>query len=743
MSNGWDLALVAVSVRRPVGAVLVWVLGLVSTVPMVLALEISTSTDSVLERGGPEWAFYQESIRRFGGDEVLVVAVPATAGSGGRLHADIVELSRKLAEIPGVRRVDSLSTVPLVQAVDGAVLIEPLLSDSPESGGEFSEALRLAKQDEIAANSLIGAESDVAAINVQLESNPPDGFDAVVEQVRAVAGPELWISGVPVFRAEINRTAGAEVAKFVVITVLVVAAVLFALLRSPIAIAAALACGGVGTWFTLASLGAAGAPLTLVTVVLPSLMLALGVAYSMHVVAAARRAEDGLVAALRTVVPSVVFSGLTTAIGFAAVAAVRIEAIQQVGLFGAIGVVVVTAAALTLTPALLSIARVGASEVGPDRFFRESLPRSCARFADERRSLVLVVAGLAAVVSASGLASLTIETDATRWFPSSSKVRSDYENIREGLSGISPVNIVLAGEDSLVEPATMEAILLLESHLEGQADVGKALSIATPIRQLAEAFGAGARLPASADALEQYLLLLSSAEYTDDLLAPDRKSANVPLRVDHNGSAHLLATAREAEQWWSENGPAGVRAKATGIMFEFARAQEEIAAGQIRGFLLALAAISALMLARYRSIRIVFVALVPNVLPLVCAFGFLGLASFPMDAGIVVSGCLALGIAVDDTVHLLDAVRRRSSGRPSVDDLHRALREVLQPVAVTSAVVGIGFATLGFAGFTFVRNLGLLVVAVTAICLVADLLLLPALLVARSSGKTGLRQQAP
>jgi hypothetical protein len=123
------------------------------------------------------------------------------------------------------------------------------------------------------------------------------------------------------------------------------------------------------------------------------------------------------------------------------------------------------------------------------------------------------------------------------------------------------------------------------------------------------------------------------------------------------------------------------------------------------------------------------IALVPNAMPIVMVFGFMGLIGVPLDAGTVVVGSLALGIAVDDTMHLVTAF---SDGlRSGVDvptSLDRAIRRVAHPMTLTTFAVGLGFGLLGFSQFTITRNLGLLVAGTMGVCLLADLILLPALL---------------
>ena len=108
--------------------------------------------------------------------------------------------------------------------------------------------------------------------------------------------------------------------------------------------------------------------------------------------------------------------------------------------------------------------------------------------------------------------------------------------------------------------------------------------------------------------------------------------------------------------------------------------------------------------------------------------GFLGV---PLDAGTVLVGSLAIGIAVDDTIHLATAFFRNASADDPQAALGHALRHVLPAVSYTTAIVGLGFLVLAFSDFTFVRNLGVLMTSVMAVCLLADVYLLPALLLSR------------
>jgi predicted RND superfamily exporter protein len=164
-------------------------------------------------------------------------------------------------------------------------------------------------------------------------------------------------------------------------------------------------------------------------------------------------------------------------------------------------------------------------------------------------------------------------------------------------------------------------------------------------------------------------------------------------------------------------------------MHEFARAENEIAYGQLKGLTVAVGVISAVLFAIFRWPRLALVALAPNALPVVLVFGLLGCLGVPLDAGTVLIGGLAIGIAVDDTIHVASRFYDHlASGYTNHQALEKTFDEVLPAILSTTAVISVAFLVLGFSQFTITRNLGLLTSGIMMICLLADITLLPALL---------------
>jgi predicted RND superfamily exporter protein len=740
----WLQRVASYSVRKPRSVFVVWLVVSVLSSAGVQSLVVDTGTSAFLDRSSPEWNIYQESLRDFGGDEIVVVAFKGNEPYERRVLSEIVEFTSAFESIPGVRRVDSIASVPVILSrADGSLSLQPALSEALANviAGVDSIA-SLVRMDRIAPRNLVSDDETIFAINVVLDSDIDRGRDLVVSEIRRMLGGRfVWVSGVPVFRTEVNSRTRDELALFVPLTVLLVGFVVLAASRRPWAVLVSLGTSGVGVWCLLGAMGFFGVPLSLSTMILPSVLLALGSAYIMHVLSAAAGSCDsiGLEDAVLQVSRPVGLSGLTTSIGFLAMSTVRIEAIRQLGVYGAIGVLVVLAAALSLAPALLSVRLARRARDSHN----EQLRRGATRFVTNivlrnRRGVILAWVVLLAV-SAVGVVRLRVETDIVLWFSKDTDVRRSFDTIQAALSGITPVNVVVSAQPdrTVLDAEALTAIRDLAAYLESLPSVGRSLSIVDPLIQIHSGFqpeSAGS-LPTERRLVSQYLLLLDSIEQLSDVLLEDRSRANILLRLTENGSRTIVDVGARVDEWWGAHGPPGYTVDTTGVMFEFGRAEEEIAYGQVRGLGLALAAVCAILVARFRKPRIVFAALVPNLVPLIVAYGFMGLLGIALDAATICIGALALGVAVDDTIHVVSAFDERvRSGLSESAALSGSVRQVAPALIYTTVAIVIGFSTLGLSEFLLIRNLGLVTSSMVAVCLVSDLSLLPALLVSSDTG---------
>jgi hypothetical protein len=335
--------------------------------------------------------------------------------------------------------------------------------------------------------------------------------------------------------------------------------------------------------------------------------------------------------------------------------------------------------------------------------------------------------------AAFGLSRLNVSSDVIEWFPEESELRQSYSEIRRRLSGITPVNVLIEPPlgTSAVSPPMVAATANFSRELERNPMVGKSLAVSDPLALLHREL-AGAEnyaVPSTERLINQYMLLLDGVEQMDDVVTRNRDSTNVLIRLNDNSSRAIFEFSTWAERWWQTHGVPGARVGVTGIMFEFARAQDAIALGAVSGLAIALLTVGLFVIAFFRNAWLSLVTMVANAVPVATIMGALGWMGIPLDAATACVASLSIGIAVDDSIHVVSEYRITSSttgsGRAA---LTSSVTRVLPALVLTTVAVLIGFGALWTSSIALVSSLGVMMCASVSVCLLADITLLPALL---------------
>ena len=404
----------------------------------------------------------------------------------------------------------SLSNALNIRAADGDLSIEPFVDVVPEDPAELAEVRREALTNPIYAGNIVSNDGGVAALLVYLMDIEEREFLArgIDREIRRIADEEkgdasVWITGPAYVKAEMSRTLLSDLIRTVPLAALGLILVSFLSFRTLIGSLIPLITVGVALVWTLAVFAATGRSLNVITVVLPPLILVVGFAYSVHVVAEyyevlrRLRDEDGgsnegvVLEALRHVALPVVLTGATTAAGFLSLVASPLGAIKQFGLFATMGVVLTMAVSLSFAPALLCVLprpRRAHSGVRADWFDR--LARRVAQFDVRRRIPILVGAAVIAVISLLGISRIEISTDVIRLFDPEAQVRRDFEAINEKLEGSDALYVVVSTDyrDAFKEPVNLKIIEDLQHWLEAQPEIGGTTSLVDYLKLIHKGF---------------------------------------------------------------------------------------------------------------------------------------------------------------------------------------------------------------------------------------------------------------
>jgi predicted RND superfamily exporter protein len=244
---------------------------------------------------------------------------------------------------------------------------------------------------------------------------------------------------------------------------------------------------------------------------------------------------------------------------------------------------------------------------------------------------------------------------------------------------------------------------------------------------------------------QYYLQYENGAKPTENLsalLTPDRSVFRISARIDAAPTSTTLAAFDRIREIAREHFPDIAGSKddvasgaalssltLTGKQYLFTNMMDRFTTTLIVSFSLALSVIVVLITVVFRSIRLGLASLIPNVLPIAAPLGFLGLVGIPIDGPAILVASVALGVCVDDTIHLFAKfAQARGDGLSVSDSLERAFRLVGGALTWTTVVLVIGFGTLTLSSFQPNAAIGYMGSIMIALAWLADFLLVPAVM---------------
>jgi predicted RND superfamily exporter protein len=741
--------------------------------------EIDSSYAAFFDADDHTYLFYEQYREDFGSDEISYIVYEAPGFEHGPWNLEVMQriadLTDALEEVPFVYEVHTLAGAELMIGEEDGIRIRELRDDPAESQEELLELRDLFMAKPVFVGGLISADMQHGAIMIEMDrsSTDPldeirwdpeggDGLENLYPQVTDIAIEEVLArpeyegivfthSGDVPFNAAFNYIISSESLTLGALTAGVIALLLFAFFRSPVGVLAPTFVVQASVLMTVAFIVAVGWKLDMVFSSVPTLVTAIGVAHAVHILsefrASFRRLGDrreALVHTIYLVGTPCLLTSVTTAAGFLSMSSVEIEAISHQGVYAAFGVMMAFVLSLTLLMALLSFGRrkprrhvegLSAEQAKGSPRVRRGL-RGVANFVIRRRIAVLTAFGLTFAFSFAGMAQLVADSNWLNDFKKGTSLRDNAVKIESTMGGLTNLVILFDGgeEDAVKDPAFLEEVKRIQTWVDDQFLVAKSYSIVDILQDLNKTFHADDpdwyRLPDSRELIAQYLIMYESAggTQTDQYLSSDRSTSALELRLRLDNTSETANLLAGLEQELEERPLEQSELRVTGIGALWVKLLDYIVSSQIQGFLTAFCIIAVMMCVLLRSIKTGMIAMVPNLSPILLTLGMMGWLGVMLDYSKIVIAAVALGIAVDDTIHLMFRFRHEFQQRGSYEEaLRAALSDVGRALLITSISLVAGFLMLGFSALASNATQGLLLAGTIVTALVADFLLMPAL----------------
>ncbi len=705
-------------------------------------LRMDDDLQGLLRRNDNDFQLLDEVASRFG-DADRECIVLATAHSGdlfeGPALVELRQLCDSLAHVDGVDSVRSIFDIRRQGAAGSLLPIIPHTHNALDQKALAAAKTRAANHPLIAGH-LLSADTSSSLLVVRLaaQADASAHLNAVlghIEGVLAVArtGPaalDLKLTGLPALRNQASQALRRDMLIFnslgLAMAVLLSATVARSLRSTVVACVPPF----VGAVWAMGILGLLGVPVNILTSVVPSLALVVGTCDSIHFIEdmrrSVRRGMNPLAAssgAMQRVGAACGLTSLVTAIGFASLAAARIEAVRTFGMAAAAGAIASFAAVTLLTPLLASTPFCRGMRLGRSSRLAGRAANLMTAFSIRHARPIVASGCLSLVLLAITCLGIDADNRIADALPREAPASQALAHVDREFGGAMGMNVVVQWPSDLgwLDPSVLNALAKVHAVLD-HCGLRSSLSFATVAGTLSDR----AIRDLTPDAFR-------------DMVDPESHTAIVRARVSDMGSRALekvydnidagLASLQTAQPDW--------QFKLTGMSVVSTRNIRQLVRDLGSSLLLEVVVIGGILSLVFRSALIGAISLIPNVFPLAVIGAWVVVSGRSLDPATVIVFNICLGLAVDDTVHVLSAIARHRHESISIASaVRRAVAETGNAIVIGSIVLAVGFAAVTISSVPSLAGFGTLACAAIAAASVAELMLLPALLVVSDSLST-------
>ena len=717
----------------------------------------------------PAFEAYQDFQENFGNDDVVTLFISAPEGVLQQQNLTLIEqVSDALEQSEWVEEVLSLSHAKYMDATrDENLVIENLYGAPPRNEEDVAEIRRRVDSWPALQDLLLNKDRDGTLIMARLRvienidamrGEIIEALEDTINPIFAQAGKTYEMAGIGVVYNALNKAAIEDSAIFTTLSYAAIFLCLLLLLGSWLYTFVAMGVIYLAMMLTLGVYTFGGNAINMVTMILPTLIMVIGISDMVHILVhyirccrenPAMTRREAMVDTLEHLVKPCLFTSVTTAIGFLALVSSPMEVIKLFGFYAALGVILTLVVSLVLAVFFcLKIAPPGektghwtATEWINGAVAK--LLRGIARLSTGYPVAVLAGGLVLFVVGLVGLPHLEVNTYPIRYLNEKDPTRIAHEVIEKKFGSFIPLEFTIRTEspETITDPAFLEKLKLFQEKLAQDPEVGQSYSIVDLVEFLNQSFNEGQktyyRIPETSPVIAQ-LLEVYRMDENNDLAAwagPDDQEARVTAYTRMMSAGEYGSLCKRAEKIFEETGfdPRHIAEngfRPSGYLPLYVLMNEYVLSSQTWSFVIAFLLIFALFGVVFRSLRILLICMFTNLLPPVFILGFMGLADITLDMGTAMIAAIMLGIVVDDTIHFMHRFREEQAdgGRDISDTIRSSLRICGPAIVTTSIILVAGFFFLSLASIQSIANFGKLCALTVVVALLSDLLVLPSLL---------------
>jgi predicted RND superfamily exporter protein len=716
-------------------------------------LEFEGSYRIWFEKGSDTLKSYDEFRSEFSNDDALTIYFKDENGIFNKKALSIVkELTDKLWHLKYVERVDSLTNYQYIRADSkdrDNLLIDDFIKYPQKADADFLKRREeIALKDSNLVGSFISKDGKTTMIVARLVADVNENGDksqeiiknlnAILDPIRERSGYRFFVNGGPPLTKAFVDIATFDATLFTPLVIVTSVLLLYLFFRRVSGALLPISVVVMAFLIVLSTQVLLGYKLNNFTANIPLFLVAIGVADAVHIYLVwlhfKREGLDNKEAVYKSLEKNmlpVLLTSVTTSVGFATLMISKVVPVFTLGIATASGAIAAFIISVFWLPAVLLMLDGRVKERNRERFITPN-PKY-GEFIVKNDKLIVIITALVFLILSIGLFKVRVDSNTIRYFDKDVPIRVATEFLMDELTGPMAYEIVVDSgkEGGIKDPAFLKEVeRFYEDYQKEFTDVRHLYSLLDIIKRLNRELNFKDEVPNSRELIAQYLLLYSMSipqgmEITDKFDTPER-------RIRITAQVNIVDTSKDLEQieyvseWWSKT---AYSARVEGQTSMFAKMQKDVTDTLIYSLSLALVLVSLILLLIFKRVKLLWVFIAPNILPVILVIGVMGWIGIDIDLGVAIAGAIILGVAVDDTIHFLvkffDAQKRGKDIKASLDEV---LKYAGRAMIFTTVILSLSFALFIFSDFNPNKNFGIVTASALVLALIVDLLFLPALL---------------
>ena len=741
-------------------------------------VQLSYEFSRAIPTDHPKYIDYQQFRKQFGEDgNLLVIGIQSDRMFNREVFNDYYSLYRQLKTTNGVSDVISVPSAVNLERVNGseklqAVQIFPdtvLTQEMIDSSRNLFLSLPFYK------GLLYNPQTNAWLMGIRIDGkilNSPKRL-AVVNDIVQLSDAfskkhklESHLSGLPLIRTMMADRIQKEMRWFLIGSVLLSAVILLIFFRSVSAMLISLSVVIIGVIWSLGVMNLFGYKITLLTALIPPLVVVIGIPnciYFLNKYHSAYRETGDKRTALENMISKMgvvtLFCNIAAAIGFAVFSLTKSEILKEFGAVAGINIMALFFISLVLIPVALNalpVPKARHTKYLENAGLLRWLDR-LERWSLHHRKLIFISTAVILVASIAGITKLKSEGYIVDDLPKTDKIYTDLKFFENHFKGVMPLEIIVDTRKKYGVSrnlGNLKKIDSLNQFLSSRPYIGRPLSITEGLKFAKQAFFEGDSsfyimpgdydLPALAPYLTGGTEQNSFTKLVSSFMDSNKQKARISVNMKDVGSARLPfildSVQQKANQLFDTS---RYDVKLTGSSVTFLEGSSFIINGLKESVIWAFLLITLCMLYLFRSWRILFCSLIPNIIPLIITGGVMGWAGVPLKPSTVLVFSVALGIAIDITIRFLVNYKQQSkNGTDPEESVVETIHSTGVSIIYTSIVLIAGFVIFCFSGFGGTKALGWLTSLTLVTATIANLVLLPALIIGLYRYKTKTNSKA-